>query len=919
MTSTEIRQSFLNFFKSKEHRIIDSAPVVPYNDPTLLFINAGMNQFKDVFLGTGTRDYKRAADTQKCIRVSGKHNDLEEVGVDTYHHTLFEMLGNWSFGDYYKEEAIDWAWELLTKVWKLDANRLYATVYRTDDEALKLWKRYLPENHIQRFDEKDNFWEMGATGPCGPCSEVHYDRTPDFSGASLVNAGSPDVIEIWNLVFIQFNRKEDGSLEPLANKFVDTGMGFERICSILQGAKSNYDTDVFLPLLNKISELSGIKYGLVEKVHEKCEAEAPKCEAEAPKCEMEAPKCEMEAPKCEAEAPKCEVVHEKCEVVHENGEVISIINEQNNNEKNNIAMRVIADHIRTLSFAIADGALPGNEGRSYVLRRILRRGLRYARSLGFKEPVMYKLVQTLVDTMGGYFKELAANQEQIERVIKSEEESFLQTMERGIELIDALINKQKASGESVIKCDDAFLLYDTFGFPLDLTELIARENAMSVDVAGFEKLMQEQKERSRSARKQVSQEVELPNVKKYSEFVGYDKYECEAFIVYAKDNLLVLDKTPFYAEMGGQISDKGTITLHSSNKELVISDVKKGGDAEFHIIDAEGDDFDVARYCKIGEKATARIDFSYRNNIMRNHTATHLLHEALRLTLGEHLQQSGSLVTATHLRFDFNHYEKVSVQQLKQIEKLVNDVILAQMPVITNVYSIEEAKKNPKIKMFFGDKYGDVVRAVSTGDFSVELCGGTHIKNTSEIALFKIVSESSIAAGVRRIEAITGKAAHEYVRNLEEQILDKSAEIDELKNTIKHFEKEIEKAKLEQISNATSSLTADAKEIAGIRVLTKQMELENLDQLRTTAEKVREQFNKNGICLIAAIIEDKVQLACSVTDDLKGKYPAGKLVGEAAKLLGGGGGGKPHLETDGGKDISKLDELLNTKFYELVG
>ncbi|MDR0927443.1 MAG: alanine--tRNA ligase [Ignavibacteria bacterium] len=849
MTSSQIRQSFLDFFASKEHRIVESAPVVPYGDPTLLFINAGMNQFKDVFLGSGTRDYKRATDTQKCIRVSGKHNDLEEVGVDTYHHTLFEMLGNWSFGDYYKVEAIDWAWELLTKVWKLNPERLYATVYRTDDEAYELWKKYLPESHIQRFDEKDNFWEMGATGPCGPCSEVHYDRTADLSGAPLVNAGSPDVIEIWNLVFIQFNRKPDGSLEQLANKFVDTGMGFERICSILQAVKSNYDTDVFTPIIHKIETLSNTKYG--------------------------------------------------------------------ENEKTDIAIRVIADHIRTLSFAIADGALPGNEGRSYVLRRILRRGLRYARYLGFKEPMMYKLVQTLVDTMGNYFKELSKKQQLIENVIKSEEESFLQTMERGIELIDELIRKIKESSQQILKGEDAFQLYDTFGFPLDLTELIARENGIAVDTDGFEEKMNEQKERSRASRKETFQQRELPDVDVLTEFIGYSEYTTKAKILYAAGNLLVFDKTPFYVEMGGQVSDIGSVTL-ADGRALPICDVKKNGNAIFHFIDTDNDAFDVATLCKVGEDAIVAINIDYRRSIMRNHTATHLLHEALRITLGEHLHQSGSLVTADHLRFDFNHFEKVTDKQLKHIERIVNDAIIAQLPVKTDIYTIEEAKKNPNIKMFFGDKYGDIVRAVSAGDFALELCGGTHTSNTSEILLFKIVSEASIAAGVRRIEAITGKAAIEFVSELENQIEDKVAEINALKDRIKNYEKEIEKAKKEQIASASSSLISGAKNINGIRVLANQLDLDNLDQLRTTAEKVRETFSNNGICLIAAVIDDKVQLACSVTDDIKGKYPAGKLVGEAAKMLGGGGGGKPHLATAGGRDISKVKELIDTKFYELI-
>ena len=863
MTSKEIRQSFLDFFKNKEHRILESIPVVPYDDPTLLFINAGMNQFKDIFLGTGTRDYKRAANTQKCIRVSGKHNDLEEVGVDTYHHTLFEMLGNWSFGDYYKTEAIDWAWELLTKIWKLDANNLYATVYKTDDEAYNIWKKYLPENHIQRFDEKDNFWEMGTTGPCGPCSEIHYDRTSDMSGANLVNAGSPDVIEIWNLVFIQFNRKSDGTLEPLANKFVDTGMGFERMCSILQGVKSNYDTDIFIPLLNKISDLSSIKYG--------------------------------------------------------------------SSEKTDIAMRVISDHIRALSFAIADGALPGNEGRSYVLRRILRRGLRYARALGFKEPVLYKLVQTLIDTMGSYFKELVTNQAQIEKIIKSEEESFLQTMERGIEQIDGIIKDLKENKQDIIKGEYAFLLYDTFGFPLDLTELIARENNIKVDIAGFEEKMKEQKDRSRNARKQTSQEIELPNIDAVTEFVGYDNFEVEAKVLYAKNNLVVTDKTPLYAESGGQVSDfKGVIIYGDTDvvPERDIDEVKKSGNAIFHILYvSDDDDFDISNYLKPGDTTILKVNDGYRKDIMRNHTATHILHEVLREELGDHIKQSGSLVTPERLRFDFNHFEKISKEQLQEIELYVNIVINYWLPVETKVMSIAEAKEIPNIKMFFGDKYGDEVRVVSINNynnnkiFSAELCGGTHCKNTSEIGLFKIISESSVAAGIRRIEAVTGEAAFNYVNNLEKELENKNKEIEELKSKIKHYEKIGEKLKTAKITASETISMIGAKKINGVKVMITKMELENLDQLRLVAEKAREkasEHGESGICLITSIIDNKVQLVCSVTDNLKEKYPAGKLVSEAAKILGGGGGGKPHLATAGGRDISKLDELLSTGFENII-
>jgi len=813
-----------------------------------------MNQFKDIFLGLQTRNYKRAANTQKCIRVSGKHNDLEEVGVDTYHHTFFEMLGNWSFGDYYKTEAIAWAWELLTEVWQLDPNRLYATVYRTDDESYEIWKNYLPENHIQRFDEKDNFWEMGTTGPCGPCSEIHYDRTPDMSGANLVNAGTPDVIEIWNLVFIQFNRKADGTIEPLASKFVDTGMGFERICSILQGVNSNYDTDIFTPLLDKIAELSGIQYG--------------------------------------------------------------------DDEKTDIAMRVIVDHVRALSFAIGDGAMPGSTGRSYVLRRILRRALRYARTLGLNEPVMYKLVQTLVDSIGECFKSLIENQVKIEDIIKNEEESFLQTMERGMEIIEDIIKKLKQNNKDTITGEDAFLLYDTFGFPLDLTELIAKENDIKVDIAVFNKRMEEQKERSRNARREVLQEIIPPNIDAKTEFIGYDNYRkyIVAKILYAQDNLVVFDKTPFYFESGGQVSDTGKFSSTDKNvnrtNNFNIIGAKKSGNAIFHIIYSSKEDFDISKYFKVGDSVKVKINPVNRRNIMRNHTATHLLHEALRFVLGEHIQQAGSLVTADHLRFDFNHFEKLNNRQIKDIESIINKQILLGVSVITNIYPIEEAKQIPNIKMFFGDKYGEEVRVVSISNISIELCGGTHCKNTSEISLFKIVSESSVAAGVRRIEAITGEAAINYLNNLENEIENKNKEIEELKSQVKHYKKIEEGIKKAKITSEAISMVG-AKKINDIKVIITQMELENLDQLRTVAEKFRE-TGRSGIALIASVIDDKVQLACSVTDDLKEQYPAGKLVGEAAKILGGGGGGKPHLATAGGKDIAKLNDLLSTGFEDII-
>jgi len=844
MTSKEIRKSFLDFFASKAHKIVSSAPVIPFGDPTLLFTNAGMNQFKDVFLGQGSREYTRAADTQKCIRVSGKHNDLEEVGVDTYHHTFFEMLGNWSFGDYYKEEAIEWAWELLVKTWGLPSDRLHATVYRTDDEAYEIWKKYLPIERIHRFDEKDNFWEMGETGPCGPCSEIHFDRTPDKSGANLVNAGSPDVIEIWNLVFIQYNRLIDGTLQPLSKKHVDTGMGFERICAVLQGKNSNYDTDVFTPVISKIEELSHKKYST------------------------------------------------------------------DLSNKDGIAMRVIADHLRALSFAIADGAFPGNEGRGYVLRRLLRRAARFARELGFKEPVIYKLLPTLIDVMGDVFPELITHRNTIERVLRAEEESFLLTLERGLEKFEEIRNELIKANSKVIPGEQAFLLYDTYGFPLDLTELLARENSLTVDTQEFNQKMTEQRERSRSARKVLAYENELPSLDFQTTFVGYNNFEVQSKVLYAKDNYLVLDQTPFYSESGGQVSDIGEIILAGEIYQVV--DVKKSNNAIIHITDREVEPL-------VGEMALARVSRVRRLKTMRNHSATHLMHEALRKVLGEHVQQAGSLVSPDYLRFDFNHFEKVTDEQIKQIEKIVNNKIYEQIPVEEHILSINEAKNNPNIKMFFGDKYGETVRLiVMDNKFSLELCGGTHVRNTAEIGIFKIIAESSIAAGVRRIEAITGDAVYNYICQLNDTITSKDDEIARLKENNLHLEKQISQYKLQFLFSSIPELINNTVKISDISVLIHQSELNNIDELRLFAEKLRDTFGKNGISLIISKQDDKISLVCSVTDDLKDKMPAGKLVGDAARILGGGGGGKSHLATAGGKDVSKLPELINGGFIEII-
>jgi len=931
MTSPEIRLSFLDFFASKQHRIIPSAPVIPHGDPTLLFTNAGMNQFKEIFLGTRTSDYPRVADTQKCIRVSGKHNDLEEVGRDTYHHTFFEMLGNWSFGDYYKKEAIAWAWELLTGVWKLPKERLWATVFRTDDEAFELWKKVTDINplHILRFDEKDNFWEMGETGPCGPCSEIHMDLTADGDAtASLVNAGSPQVIEIWNLVFIQNNRTAKGELENLPMKHVDTGMGFERVCAVMEAMKnnfkrpsSNYDSDVFTPLIKKISEISGKPYG--------------------------------------------------------------------ENDEADIAMRVIADHIRALTFAVADGAIPSNEGRGYVLRRILRRAARFGRNLGLHEPFMFKLVDTLVQTMSHVFPEIKEQQEHIKRVIKAEEEGFNQTLDRGLEIFEEAVKKVKSLKLKVISGEDAFKLYDTFGFPLDLTILMANERGLDVNEETFSTLMGQQRARSRDFRgeagqdnnvaksKERAKDLGVEDIEEEFRFDGYDVLEEEVDIQSVVDNLVLSLNTPFYGESGGQVGDKGWFII--PGYQLNIIDTVKSGKVNIHILDKPFD------WPQEQSKAFAKVDKPRRLSIMRNHTATHLVHAALRKVLGTHVHQAGSLVAPEHLRFDFAHFAKVSEQELAEIENIVNEKIgeNIQLHHWRNI-PFEEAQKMGAL-MFFGDKYGDKVNVVQFGDFSKEFCGGTHVKNTGDIGFFKIRSESSSASGVRRIEAITHEYAVEFLKNenksykelvergyeliddiqsLQKEVgrlssgasllskeetlnldleLRKMEQIPEAPTAIaaanlsqkfsefhqrlrllndyivmlaekkKVFEKELARYNLKSAASDVEALILHATAVAGFKLVTAKVTAADMDTLKSIGDALRSKIG-SGVGLLASVIDDKVALVCVVTDDLiKTKnIQAGKIVGAVAKILGGGGGGKPHLATAGGKDVAKLDEALRS-------
>lgn len=821
--------------------MVPSAPVIPHGDPTLLFTNAGMNQFKDVFLGTGSREYVRAADTQKCIRASGKHNDLEDVGMDTYHHTFFEMLGNWSFGDYFKKEAIGWSWELLTDVWKLDPRRLHATVYRTDDESYEIWKAYLPESHIHRFDEKDNFWEMGETGPCGPCTEIHYDRTADLSGAPLVNAGHQDVIEIWNNVFIQYNRKADGTLEDLAAKHVDTGMGLERVTAVLQGKTSNYDTDIFQPLIARTEDLSGRTY--------------------------------------------------QTHLHHPDG----------------IAMRVIADHIRTLTFAIADGAIPGNEGRGYVLRRILRRAARYARTLGLTEPVLWKHVATVASTMGDVFPEVVEHQALIEKVIRTEEEQFLTTLDNG----RAELAAAASTSTTTISGELAFRLYDTFGFPLDLTQLIAREDyGLTVDTEAFTELLNAQRERSRAARKRHHQEVETDTLLATSQFVGYTRTDVESPVLHVSGNQIVVAETPFYAEMGGQLADTGSIVVGGFQYD--VEDVRSAGSAIVHICSS---DIDPA---VVGDVARLEINVERRRDIQREHSATHLLHEALRQVLGTHVQQSGSLVAPDHLRFDFSHFEKPTDHQLQQIEDLVNEKIFAAIDVTIEEVPIEKARTIPNVKMFFGDKYGSSVRVVTIDpSFSVEFCGGTHVRSTAEIGVFRIMHESSIASGVRRIEAIAGRSIPASIRQLIANVRAEEEEKAVLQDRLRMVERELAAVQTNSLKETIPAIVAAAVMVDGIRVATAAVTAATTDQLKELGDALRAELRSSGVGLLSAVIDQKVQLVCVTTDDLLKTKPAGKLVGSAAAMIGGAGGGKPHLATAGGKDVSAVPSML-TEFPKLV-
>ena len=880
MTANEIRDSFKKFFESKQHAIVPSAPMVIKDDPTLMFTNAGMNQWKDIILGTRDPEPRRRADTQKCLRVSGKHNDLEEVGHDTYHHTMFEMLGNWSFGDYFKEGAIDMAWEYLVDVLKLNPEDLYVTVFEgspeenipRDDEAAKYWAKHVPEDHIINGNKHDNFWEMGDTGPCGPCSEIHVDsRTPEQrkasgkSGRELVNQDDPQVIEIWNLVFMQFNRKADGSLEKLSMNVIDTGMGFERLVRMLQGKHSNYDTDIFQPIIKAEEQITGLKYTTFE------EGEVGKAQDDI-----------------------------------------------------NVAMRVCADHLRAVSFSIADGQLPSNAKAGYVIRRILRRAVRYAYTfLGQKESFLYKLVPTLVHEMGDAFPELKAQQQLISKVMKEEEDAFLRTLDKGISLLDKAMEQLKAAGKSELDGEQAFRLFDTYGFPLDLTELICRENGFTVNEAQFNVEMQKQKERARNAAAvENSDWVELAQGEQ--QFVGYDytEYECRILryrkVTQKKNEFyeLVLDYTPFYGEMGGQVGDCGVLVNEAETIEII--DTKRENNQSVHIVKQLPKDPSA--------QFMACVDTDKRDASAANHTATHLLDYALKQVLGDHVEQKGSFVSPDVLRFDFSHFEKVNDEQIRQVERMVNEMIREDIQLDEHRdVPFEEAKKLGAIALF-GEKYGDKVRVVRFGP-SCEFCGGIHAKATGKIGFFKIISESSVAAGIRRIEARTGKECEEWLYRTEDVLKaikgffnnakDLQATIAKYIEEHDTMKKDIEQFQAQRVQTLAQEFVSKGRIVNGVKVVTAKVILAP-DAAKDLVFKVRELCPENLVCVVGSVFAEKPMLNVMLSDDMVKDHGlnAGQLVREAAKLMQGGGGGQPHFASAGGKNLDGLSAAID-KVIEL--
>ena len=881
LTSNEIRQQFIDFFVEKHgHTFVPSSPVVPHDDPTLLFANAGMNQFKDVFLGTGTRPYKRAANTQKCIRAGGKHNDLDDVGKDTYHHTFFEMLGNWSFGDYFKKEAIAWAWELLTSVWGLDKDRLHATVFEggdglaADDEAAQLWRSVtdIDPSHIHWGNKKDNFWEMGDTGPCGPCTEIHIDRTPDRSGGQRVNAGTSDVIEIWNLVFIQFNRDGSGKLSPLPARHVDTGMGFERVTAVIQDKASNYDTDVFTPIFATIQRVTG----------------APAYTGQL-------------------------------------------------GDLKDTAYRVIADHIRALTFSLTDGARPSNEKRGYVVRSILRRAERYGRQyLGAAKPFLHALVPTVVESMGGPFPELRDHPNKVSETILKEEEAFIRTLDRGLRLFREVAEQTRQAGGKVISGKDAFDLHTTYGFFVDITDQMAAEVGLSVDRRAYDRLFGEFQDQSGKDRKKFIVSAVTGALQKTDDAPKYAGLSATATVAgWVRDNAvervgrlesedeaaLLLDRTNFYAEQGGQVGDNGVIT--SATGRFEVEDTQKLGDSVLHVGKVAGGYFEPGQEVRLEVSGT-------RADTMRNHTATHLLNWALRKVLGDHIEQKGSLVDAEKTRFDFSHEKSLSAGEVAEVERLVNEKIYADLPVTATTLPLAEAKKLPGVRAVFGEKYPDPVRVLLVGasrpgeatpEHSAEFCGGTHLNHTGQAGFFKIVSQEQVGKGVRRVTAVTGKGAVETVQRLSSVLDDLAgrfhckpeevpARVESLQEEVKKLQQQLRKGMAGDLQSVADRLLADAVEVSGARVITGEMPAAPAEQMLQQVDRLRQKAG-SAVIVLGWADDGKVGLLAAVTDDLTKKgLHAGKLVGEVAKVVGGKGGGKPAMAQAGGKDPARLGEAM---------
>jgi len=876
LTGNEIREKFLKYFERKGHTIVSSSSLVPHNDPTLLFTNAGMNQFKDVFLGLDKRPYSRATTSQKCVRAGGKHNDLETVGKTARHHTFFEMLGNFSFGDYFKKDAIGFAWEFLTKELGLPEEKLYPTIYKDDDEAFELWREItgVPESKIVRLGEKDNFWSMGDTGPCGPCSEIIYDRGEEYRcNEPECFIGKCDCdrwLEIWNLVFMQYNRDKNGEMTPLPKPSIDTGMGLERITSVIQNVASNYDTDLFRELIVEVEKLSGKNY---------------------------------------------------------------------HPDDRGFPFRVIADHSRACTFLIADGVLPSNEGRGYVLRRILRRAVRFGKSLGIEKPFIHDIVPVVVKLMGHAYPEIAEKQDYVRQVIKIEEERFHETLHEGIKIVDEIVSKVKKSGENVISGQDAFILYDTYGFPFDLTEDIAEENKLSVDRDGFMKAMEEQRDRARAARQDTGmlagQEVYAEIGKKMgaTEFVGYDKYAVKANVIAVIINNevtgfaaegdkveVILDKTPFYGESGGQVGDTGYIKRPGS--VLRVVDTKKAFNGLIiHLCEVE------KGTVSFGDFVDAEIDAHRRKKIARNHSVTHLLHKALKEVLGEHVNQAGSLVEPDRLRFDFTHFQPVTDEELKQIEARVNQVIAENLGVETVISGLEEAKKMGATALF-GEKYGDKVRVIKMGDYSIELCGGTHLRSTAEAGLFKIISESGIGSGLRRIEAVTGEGVLKYLEEKQSLLEEVSSTLktsphelvrraEGIIKELKEKEKELEALQIKLAKYELDGVLNQVRDVKGVKVVSAQVNVPDMDSLRNMGDMLRDKLG-SGVVVLGMANEGKVNFVAMATKDVleKGVH-SGNIIREVAKIAGGGGGGRPDMAQAGAKDPLKMAEALE-KVYEVV-